>query len=295
MPTAFDPEQAVTTGLLGATGPVQVTIVGSAIDYFDYTKKDGTITARTVAGLLDMAPDGDTDEKGNQKSYKQVYSIGDVKSHHPNPDKATFEGPLVKSSNFNFFLENLINAGFPKHLLAAGDIRVLNGAVLVVEQKKPPSRNIQGQASSEQANKGVVVATKVIHPAPGEDWPATGKAVSSKAGVSSAAKAAVAPKKALSGTPTTAPATPTDDAVSGIAEKVMGGLIAKGGENGYTYGPETSKQATLAYMKLMQSDAASFPANQRANVVKLCQDAEWLGGEGRPWMFDAESGVLIAG
>lgn len=298
MPTAFDPGQAVSTGLLGATGPVQVTITGATIDYFDYTKTDGTVIAKTVAAIIGMSPDGEVDEKGQPKSYQQVYSIGDPKTHHPNPDKATFEGPLVKGSNFNFFLENLINAGFPMHLLAPGDIRVLNGAVLVVEQKKPPTRQIQGK-SSESANKPQVVPVKVISPAPGEEWPATGKAVAAAA--SKPAKPAAGPPKkaaAPAAKPAAKPAAPapaaSDVDLTPLGEDIVSELIAEAGDTGFET-KDLGKKATFKYMKKMQADAATFPANQRANVVALVQNQEWLGDAARPWAYDSESGILVAG
>jgi len=295
MPTPFDPEQAVSTGLLGAAGPVQVTISGAAVDFFDYTKKDGTVTARTCAALIGMSPDGEVDDKGNPKVYQQMYSIGDPKTHHPNPDHATFEGPLVKGSNFNFFLENLINAGFPKHLLMAGDVRVLNGAVLVVEQKKPPSRNIAGKAD-DSANKAQVVPVKVLHPAPGEDWPATGKAVS--ATTTKTTKPAAGSKK-LTAAPATkaaapAPTIPAAEDLTPLGEAIVTELITEAGDTGFET-KDLGKKATFKYMKKMQSDKETFPANQRANVVALVQNPEWLGDAARPWAFDAETGILVGG
>lgn len=295
MPTAFDPEQAVATGLLGAAGPVQVTITSAAVDFFDYTKKDGTVTARTCAALVGMSPDGEVDDKGNPKSYIQMYSIGDPQTHHPNPDKATFEGPLVKGSNFNFFLENLINAGFPKHLLMAGDVRVLIGAVMVVEQKKPPLRNIQGKAD-DSANKKQVVPVKVLHPAPGEDWPSTGKPISATA--TKAVKPAAGPKKpataaAKAAAPTPTPAASTDD-LTPLGEAIVTELITEAGDTGFET-KELAKKATFKYMKKMQSEKETFPANQRANVVALVQNPEWLGDAARPWAYDSESGILVAG
>lgn len=302
MPTAMDPEQAVTTGLLGAAGPVQVTCGPCSFDFFDYTKKDGTVGNRTMAALISMSPEGEVDEAGNQKSYQQMYSIGDPKTHHPNPDKATFEGPLVKGSNFNFFLENLINAGFPKHLLAPGDIRVLNGAILVVEQKKPPTRQIAGKAE-DTANKAQVVAVKVLHPAPGEDWPATGKPVaakgkpSAKPGAPKAAAGKAAAPKAAAPAPV---AIDNGEATIGLAEAIVAELIAEAGDQGYTAKDgagslsQIGKQATVKYMKKMQADSANFPPNLRASVVKLAQTPEWLADGTRPWVYDEESGILVA-
>lgn len=302
MPTAFDPEQAVQTGLLGAAGPVEVLLGPCTIDYYEYKKKDGTVVAKTVAAIVPMRPEGEVDSNGNPKIYEQVYSVGDVKTHHPNPDKASFEGPLVKGSNFNFFLENLINAGFPKHLLASGNIFALNGAKVVVEQKKPAARNIKG-STEEQANKAVVVPIKVISPAPGEDWPANGKPVAPVSAVAGAVKAAKAPAQKKAAAPAAQPAPAVDDnQVSTTAELLVTGLITKAGDTGFSakdasgsYATGIGKKATFEYMKNMQANPTQFPPNMRNPVVALVSNPEWLADGSRPWAFDEESGMLVGG
>jgi hypothetical protein len=321
----MDPDKAVSGGLLGATGPVQVTFGPCYFDYFDYTDKTGKVSARTVAALVNMSPEGEVDENGNQKTYQQMFSIGDPKSHHPNPDKFSFEGPLVKGSNFNFFLENLINAGFPKHLLAPGDSRALNGVVAVVEQKQPVKRNIPGATDPNQANKAQVVPVKIIHPAPGEAWSPTGMAYPSALGLTGVPtgaaastqaagpvsapkgppKQAAGPKKPIGSAaakpaPTPAPAA-DDSQVLSLAENVVIGLIAGGGETGYSakdaQGSLTKigKDGTFFYMKKMQADAANYPPNARAAVIKMVQSEEFLAAAERPWAYDAESGLIVAG
>ena len=302
MPTSFDPDTAVSTGLLGATGPVQVTCGPCSIDYFDYTKKDGTIVSRTVAALVTMAPEGEVDEEGNQRSYQQMYSIGDPKTHHPNPDKASFEGPLVKGSNFNFFIEQLINAGFPKHLIAPGDIRVLNGAVLVVEQRKPPARQIAGK-TDDSANKPQVVAVKVVHPAPGEEWPVKGKPVTAPAKAAAGGKKAAPKAQAPQTTKAAAPpvAAEASEQVEELATLIVTELIQKAGDTGFTAKDAKGSlagigsKAVYSYMKKMQSNPTEFPANLRTEVVKLIQTPEWLMSADRPWVADEESGILVGG
>lgn len=317
MPTSFDPDTAVSGGLLGATGPVQVTLGPCSIDYFDYVDKAGTVVAKTVAALISMSPEGEVDEAGNPKSYQQVYSVGDPKNHHPNPDKASFEGPLVKGSNFNFFIENLLNAGFPKHLIAPGNIKVLNGVVAVVEQKAPPKRTIQGK-ETDTANKAQVVAVKIIHPAPGEDWPANGKAVvapvaagakkgpakKAQAPAQPAAPAAAAPAAAAApvAAAATAMAGPAVDAqASTLAEAVVADIVAAAGGDGYLAKDgqgslqAIGKKVTVEYMRKMQKQPQQFPANLRAAVVKVVQDEAWLAAGERPWVYDPESGLLVGG
>ena len=153
MPTAFDPKQAVSTGLLGSSRSREVTLGPCLIDYLNTRRRMGRSRPHPRRPHHHVA-DGEVGPDGKPKSYQQVYSIGDLKTHNPSPDKRSFDGPLVKSSNFNFFLEHLINAGFPAHLLQTGNIFVLNGTKMVVEQRKPQARQIATKQEQRSGRYG---------------------------------------------------------------------------------------------------------------------------------------------
>ncbi len=93
---------------------------------FDYTKKDGTVVASTIAGRITYV-----DRDGTE--YVTHYSAGDPARFQPSKDgkKLVAVGAaqaLSKSSNFYILLSNLISAGFPENRVPAdGDISFLDG------------------------------------------------------------------------------------------------------------------------------------------------------------------------
>ena len=91
---------------------------------FDYTKKDGTVVATTVAAKIHYKDDEGTE-------YDQEYSAGDPNRFAPSADGKTLEAltsseNLSKSSNYYILMNALINAGFPENRLGE-DISVLDG------------------------------------------------------------------------------------------------------------------------------------------------------------------------
>ena len=91
---------------------------------FDYTKKDGTVVATTVAAKIHYKDDEGTE-------YDQEYSAGDPNRFAPSTDGKTLEAltsseNLSKSSNYYILMNALINAGFPENKLGE-DISVLDG------------------------------------------------------------------------------------------------------------------------------------------------------------------------
>ena len=93
---------------------------------FDYTKKDGTVVATTVAARIKYVDDDGVE-------YDQQYSAGDPERFTVSKDGKTLiavtEGAsLSKSSNFYILMNALINAGFPENRIPEdGNIGVLDG------------------------------------------------------------------------------------------------------------------------------------------------------------------------
>ena len=94
---------------------------------FDYTKKDGTIVASTLALRITFL-----DDDGGE--YVQQYSAGDLERFQPNPEDGgktlvavgTAQA-LSKSSNMYVMLNALINAGFPENRIPEnGDVSVFD-------------------------------------------------------------------------------------------------------------------------------------------------------------------------
>jgi len=95
---------------------------------FDYTKKDGTIVASTLALRVTYV-----DDDGGE--YVQQYSAGDLERFQPNPADGgktlvavgTAQA-LSRSSNMYVMLNALINAGFPENRIPEdGNVSIFDG------------------------------------------------------------------------------------------------------------------------------------------------------------------------
>ena len=91
---------------------------------FDYTRKDGTVVATTVAARINYVDD-------DGQEFEQQYSVTDKERFLPSADGKSLiavgsAASLSKSSNFYVLMNALINAGFPENKLT-GDVSVLDG------------------------------------------------------------------------------------------------------------------------------------------------------------------------
>ena len=132
---------------------------------FDYTKKDGTVVASTVALRVTYV-----DDSGNE--FVQQYSAADKERFTPSPDGKTLvaitEGAkLTKSSNFAILVNALINAGFPENRIPeSGDVSVLDGLYTYNIGLPEPKR--AGLQREEGARERVLSVPSKILRLPGE-------------------------------------------------------------------------------------------------------------------------------
>ena len=150
---------------------------------FDYTKKDGTVVATTVAAKIHYKDDEGTE-------YDQEYSAGDPKRFAPSADGKTLEAltsseNLSKSSNYYILMNALINAGFPENKLGE-DISVLDGLYTHNIGIPEPKRSGLVREVAEGARERVISVPDSIIQLP---WEGKGKAALAK----KAAAAAAAP------------------------------------------------------------------------------------------------------
>ncbi len=149
---------------------------------FDYTKKDGTVVATTVAAKIHYKDDEGTE-------YDQEYSAGDPARFAPSKDGKTLEAltasaNLSKSSNYYILMNALINAGFPENRLGE-DISVLDGLYTHNIGIPEPKRSGLVRETAEGARERVISVPDSIIKLPWE-----GKVVG-KAAPAKAAKAVV--------------------------------------------------------------------------------------------------------
>jgi len=153
---------------------------------FDYTKKDGTVVATTVAAKIHFKDDEGTE-------YDQEYSAGDPKRFAPSADGKTLEAltsseNLSKSSNYYVLMNALINAGFPENKLGE-DISILDGLYTHNIGIPEPKRSGLVRETAEGARERVISVPDSIIKLP---WENKGKGAGKVAPAPAKAKAAAA-------------------------------------------------------------------------------------------------------
>ena len=141
---------------------------------FDYTKKDGTVVATTVAARIKFVDDDGAE-------YNQQYSAGDPNRFAPSADGKTLEpltesANLSKSSNYYILMNALINAGFPENRLGE-DISALDGLYTHNIGLAEPKRSGLVRETVEGARERVISVPDSIIKLP---WENKGKAASAK-------------------------------------------------------------------------------------------------------------------
>jgi hypothetical protein len=147
---------------------------------FDYTKKDGTVVATTVAAKIHYKDDEGTE-------YDQEYSAGDPARFTPSKDGKTLEAltsseNLSKSSNYYILMNALINAGFPENRLGE-DISVLDNLYTHNIGIPEPKRSGLVRETAEGARERVISVPDSIIKLP---WENKGKAATVKAATKAA-------------------------------------------------------------------------------------------------------------
>jgi len=122
MAVSIKPSEMVDASLV--PDGINVTWKECRFNLFNYTKKDGTIVATTVAAKINYVGDDGT-------VYEVQYSVGDKERFAPSADGKTLMAlvpgaALSKSSNFSLLMNALVNSGLPENKLT-GDISILDG------------------------------------------------------------------------------------------------------------------------------------------------------------------------
>jgi len=141
---------------------------------FNYTKKDGTVVATTIAAKIKFVDDEGTE-------YEQQYSAGDPNRFAPSADGKTLEAltesaNLSKSSNYYILMNALIYAGFPENRLG-DDISVLDGLYTHNIGIPEPKRSGLVREAAEGARERVISVPDSIIKLP---WENKGKAAPAK-------------------------------------------------------------------------------------------------------------------
>jgi len=207
--------------------------------------------------------------------FEQKYKCGDAKFLVPSQDgkeivpvdPSADRTGLPEGCNGLIWLTDIINAGFPEHLVGR-DVSVFEGARVHLNVKPQPKREgLKNQDPDKNKNKDILVVTKILA-MPGQQTAGAGKAVKGKK---------AAPAAAAQTTATAAPvgAASHDVVAARAIEVVMEILTGNGGSV-----PKVAI-ANKAF-KIMQD--AKDPL--RNDVSKLVFKDEFLHGDDVPWSFD---------
>jgi len=180
MPVSIRPSEFVEGGAV----PVDRNLLWGPCRFnlFDYTKKDGTVVATTVAAKIHYKDDEGTE-------YDQEYSAGDPNRFAPSADGKTLEAltaseNLSKSSNYYILMNALINAGFPENRLDE-DISVLDGLYTHNIGIPEPKRSGLVREQVEGARERVISVPDSIIKLP---WEGKGKVAPAKKAVAAPAE-----------------------------------------------------------------------------------------------------------
>ena len=158
---------------------------------FDYTKKDGTIVASTLALRVKYV-----DDDGSE--YEQQYSAGDLARFQPNPADGGktliavgTSASLSKSSNMYVLLNALINAGFPENRIPEdGNVSIFDGLYahhIALPEPKRSGLARTAVAEGETVRERIISVPDVILRLP---WEKKGAKAAPKAAVKGKAVAA---------------------------------------------------------------------------------------------------------
>lgn len=214
--------------------------------------------------------DPDGEDQGPREEY---YSLGKLDKFTPSKDnkRVVYEvgTKINKSSKSALFFAGLINAGFPKAKLPSdGDVTFLEG--LHVHVNNVPMPEFKGKSKRDDGKDkkyppSVVLVTKIL-----ED----------KAGQRKATRAASGPvaKPNSKVSETTAAGSANEEAEMATTMAIL----------------EIVKEKGMASKRLLPTEMMEriTDAKLRTVAFKLIGDMSWLGGEDRPWSFDAGKGEI---
>jgi hypothetical protein len=263
----------------GLLNDVNVTIVD--MTFVDDWTYGGTVSDPVLALAVTFHKD---DQIEGEEDTVQHFSAGDLARWVPDPDNPKHVIPAENSSakalnnntNCAAFLGSLIEAGFPVN--AKGHevtefVDVFEGTYCHV--MRVPQKKRTGLVAADDKQRDVLIVDQVLR----LPW--------EKAGAKTTAKPA-GPQKAAAGKPNGKPAAapvdetaeegegPSEELVMEAAELVSGILSEKNGKI-------ASSALTIAALKPLQGN------DNRAAIIALLKDPDFLGMEGAPWSFDGKT------
>lgn len=160
-----------------------------------------------------------TDKNGAQ--YQQYYSAGKPEDWTPTDDGCGFAAVSGKtgfnnSTNLMKFFASLVEAGFPKELLAAGNVKALVGTSCHVNQVVQERKGLVRTGKNADRPSTVLLVSK-IHSLPGADTKGT-------AGAGKVAGKVGGATKTAGGKPNGAAAAEPDSEVDAIDAALIGAL-----------------------------------------------------------------------
>jgi hypothetical protein len=220
----------------GLIDDIDVEIIDAASCEWDY---NGQQAAGPALAVQFQDPNGQT--------HDQYYSAGKAEDWSPSEDGHGFISVSGKttvntSSNLAKLFASMVEAGFPKELLASGDVKVIIGTKCHVNQVAQERKGLIRTGKNADRPSTTLLVTK-IHSLPGADTKSPAKA---------AGKATTTTKAAGGKANGAAAATTAASGNADMDEAIVGALIAALGE---ADGPLPKKAMVQVVFKAFDADA----------------------------------------
>jgi hypothetical protein len=243
---------------------------------FNYGGGDLEIPALRVDIKERMVDDQNALGELTGETYNQHFSMGSKSDWCPSADGAYLipvgsQKELKNSCNGILFIKSLVNSGFPEPKIT-NNIKDLNGLVAHFSRVAAPKREGLEKAARADGKKfaDTILIVDRIYRFPWEEAPKVGKA----GGRGKAGAGAGVSKKPAGAATTTDDAGVDPAALVEIAVNTVIALAEKAGEAGMPK-KDIPKKAFVILMK---------EPNRQAITALVSKD-EFLGAEGRPWMY----------
>lgn len=209
----------------------------------------------------------------------QHYSAGDLARWVPSQDGKSIEPAenstakaLNNNTNCAAFIGSLMDAGFPKKLVASNSVAVFEGTSVHVN--RVPQAKRSGLAEpGDGKNRDVLVVTK-INAMPGET---VADAPKPNGGARAAAPATRTPAPRAAATQVATEEVEAGDAVLESAVEAVASVLAD------RNGSVEVKILPLAIIKHLTGNP------NKAEIIALIKNPDFLGAEGVPWSYDGTS------
>lgn len=248
----------------GGKSDQEVTVFSSELKFADEdTGEEQEVEQMWSCGHADLVPSEDGETEAEEGPY--LINIGKAKG-------------VNASSNFGMLVSSISMAGFPGDRFD-GSAACMNGLVAHVQRVEIERKGLKKKKGEEDRKHEVLTVTNII------SMPWEKKGAGNKAGGSGVSGGGSKGKTtATSKSKSSAAAKGSEAEDNPVVEEAEGIVMEILGDKG---GSVTKVALVGSAFKLLKGN------ENRSAISKLLADADFLGGEDRPWSFDGKKLELV--